>query len=284
MAVWRLPRGAQRLVDETGWAASQYTRTAVVASGTAHAKGAWTQIVAATSETWRGFILIVGQRFTAATDSSSLLDIGIGAEGSEVVVLADVPVGYQLGASVPIPLEIPAGVRVAMRRQDAVGGNSTAYALHPFTGTAFGGNPACGAAVTYGTNSSTSKGVSATASAVNTWGDWAEVTSATTAPIRRMLVGIQGNGLTDLGTNSAFSVEIGAGAAGSEVGLTRIGSFTASAELINAYGWTAGLPTIPGVVPLTVNVPEGTRLAARFMSVLATTQNTGADVTIIGMR
>jgi hypothetical protein len=285
MATWRLSGGAQQVADSASWTSSQYVRTAVVASSTAHAKGAWTQVVAATSTTWRGFLLLFGTRSTGATDTSSLLDVGIGDAGSEVVIVADLPVGYTAGGTALIPIEVPAGVRVALRRQDAVGSNNTAYGLYPIAGEpAGGGAPRCAAATTYGTTAATSQGTAVTAASNNTFGSWVELAAATSSPIRRLLVGIQGNGDTDVAANSAFSIEIGVGAAGAEVAVARLGSFTGSAEFMNAYPFMAGLQSLPGVVPLALSIPEGSRLAVRYMAAAAGTTNPSIDVTLIGMR
>lgn len=61
--------------------------------GSGNTKGAYSEIISATSRNIRGFIVAFGGRVnTARTSCRWLMDIAIGAEGSEQVILANFPI------------------------------------------------------------------------------------------------------------------------------------------------------------------------------------------------
>lgn len=104
--------------------------------GAANTKGAWTEIVAASSEPFDA--LVIGQQCNAdaaAVAGGVLFDIGIGSAGNEVVRLGDL--AYQMSGTEichryfdPLqPLDIPAGTRIAARYQAGNTGNSVDLVL-----------------------------------------------------------------------------------------------------------------------------------------------------------
>jgi hypothetical protein len=94
----------------------------------ANSEGAWSQLTAATKHRHRALMLLVGKLYsdTAATAESYAMDIGIGASGSEVELLTDVPFvstttsdtarPHQLG---PVFVDIPKGSRLSTRLRSA---------------------------------------------------------------------------------------------------------------------------------------------------------------------
>lgn len=88
---------------------------------TANTKGAYTQIFSSTVKDGKGFSLYVSGA-NAGGDAHQLLDLAVGAAGSETIIFADIAVhtrayasqGWTLG---PIWTPIPAGSRIAMRGQ-----------------------------------------------------------------------------------------------------------------------------------------------------------------------
>lgn len=97
--------------------------TAVDPGGAANTKGSWTELVASTGETIRGFWIHIGlnENLTVGVVSSTFTDIGIGAAASEQVI---VPNHYTMTGtsengirSVFYDIEIPAGTRIAARSQ-----------------------------------------------------------------------------------------------------------------------------------------------------------------------
>lgn len=100
---------------------------AVDAGGSANTKGSWAQIIASTPEDVKAMFAIVGQNgdVSRAATSSALIDIGVGAGGSEFVLYPDAFVSWGTTADGPInncgipvfACDVPAGSRIAGRMQ-----------------------------------------------------------------------------------------------------------------------------------------------------------------------
>lgn len=102
---------------------------------TAHTKGPWGQITAATAAAYRAFHVVYGLiDFVSGQTSTALFDIGIGAASSEIVIVPDLhATAHDLsGAShntyqqAVIPGAVPAGTRLANRVQVSAG-NAARY-------------------------------------------------------------------------------------------------------------------------------------------------------------
>lgn len=260
-----------KLGDGAALASSSHPTVTATASATPHTKGSWVEIVAAlTSEcTLLDLGIAVGTSLNTA-NTSTLLDIGVGAGGSEVVVVPDLNVGYQLNNTFKarIPLTIPAGSRVAARCQgaavsQAIGIRATFYAFPH-------GRRPSRTVVAMGPNAATSRGVDIAGTTANTKSSWVEITAATTEPFYALVVGLSGGGDTTLNTATAL-VDIGAGPAGSETVIVT--------DLPVSVGAAESITYDPGAHP--VNIPKGTRLAARWAR-----SNTGdsLDAALYGIR
>lgn len=104
------------------------TRGTLVTSGTALTKGSWTQIVASAARDYAGFFLTPGPQSGSDGVTASQpvnIDIGIGAAGSEVILVPDI-MGTSFAAATTqiIPAlmfwtPIPAGSRIALRWENA---------------------------------------------------------------------------------------------------------------------------------------------------------------------
>ena len=95
----------------------------LTASGTAHTKGSWTQIIASAPFDIGMLWITADDNHAASTNTSMLLDIGIGAASSEVVLLPDILAGHStLSASqgFMVPIFIPQGTRISGRIQAAI--------------------------------------------------------------------------------------------------------------------------------------------------------------------
>jgi hypothetical protein len=97
----------------------------VVASGTPHAVGAWSEAIASLSAAADVVYIEPVATSQNVTDSGTLLDVGVGGSGSETVVVSNVPVGWTrsdqgIGVrwAVPVPT-IASGSRVAIRCRSA---------------------------------------------------------------------------------------------------------------------------------------------------------------------
>jgi len=94
--------------------------TVVNSGGTTNTKGAWSQLAASTTETIRALWWMIGGREHNHADSDFLVDIGVGAAASEQVIIPDVPfvsINQNTYPHFPVPVDIPAGSRLAVRTQ-----------------------------------------------------------------------------------------------------------------------------------------------------------------------
>jgi len=88
-------------------------------------KGSWTQIFSALANDTYGLLICINNNRTSASSRNSVLDVGIGAASSEILLIADIISGnanpYTLGGLwYYFPVAIPAGTRVAVRAQGTV--------------------------------------------------------------------------------------------------------------------------------------------------------------------
>ena len=109
------------IVDTYGAVTSTSGGTVITASATANAKGAWTQI---TASTLRYYNEISFSCLQASQNSQSFLfDIGVGAAGSEQIIVPDIwnamdnSASFVVGSYPSFPVSIPAGSRIAVRCQ-----------------------------------------------------------------------------------------------------------------------------------------------------------------------
>lgn len=255
MALWSLPYGARTWAPPES--SSAPAPVSVVAGGTAHAKGSYVEAVASTSEPVVGVWVQSGAvGTTSGTDTATLLDIAIGGAGAEVVVVANLQIGFDLGtfsSGYYLPIALPGGVRIAMRSQSAVASKSIGVRLAPVYGQSASGVASFGSCVTYGANTATSKGVTFTVGA-GSEGSWAEIVAATSRPIRALAF-CPAHDATAITARETY-YDIGVGASGSEVVV--IPNLYASLTSSEGF-WSALL----GVVPLGLTIPEGARLAVR---------------------
>lgn len=90
-------------------------------------KGSWAQLIAATTHTTYGILICINSNTASSTSRNTVVDIGIGAAGSEIVVIADLLGGNAANYNSPgsgiwyyFPIALEAGVRVAARARSTV--------------------------------------------------------------------------------------------------------------------------------------------------------------------
>ena len=195
-----IPREGACFVETTLTASNAEFGTTVTANATPHTKTTTpAQIIASTGYTAYGIVVGVGNNAAAAsTNTRALVDIMIGAGGSEQVLIPNLLAGnVGLSASAAtqpqyyfFPIMIPSGSRLSARSQHLVGSTNLFVSLHLIQ------NPAPGAwygsrVTAYGPNTGTSTGIAHTPS--NNTGSYAtttQITASTTNPIKAMQVGI----------------------------------------------------------------------------------------------
>lgn len=246
--------------------------TTVTGSGTAHTKGAWSELVGSTThDAWGVVLLAADGPGTSATDTSMLVDLGIGGAGSEAVLVGDLAWGHAGNArSVLLPIHVPAGSRLSARLQGAVISDTLALSCITLGGGGWAPPLVGRQATTYGANAATSGGVALTfAGSANTKGAWTEIVASTTAAMRWMAVCVAGPAGDNNFTAGNGLVDIGVGGAGSEAAvLSNVPYQLTSAELV-----------LGSFVSVSVNIPAGSRLSARFQ---VSAGNDPVNVVVVG--
>ena len=143
--------------------------TAVTASATINTKGSYAELIAATTYGSYGFFLGLTNSAAAATDTSMLLDIAIGAAASEVDILSNYLAGLKPTTPATggpewtfIPLFIPAGARVSARIQGVIASDILQVAVSLIGGRSQVSDKIFTACDTYGANTADSGGTSHT--------------------------------------------------------------------------------------------------------------------------
>jgi hypothetical protein len=107
--------------------------TLITGHASQHTKGSYSQLIASTTYDSHGFWLSVTDTVLSGSDTSLLLDIGIGASGSEVVLAPNLMAGFRpatgAGYLAFLPLFIPRATRVAARLQGIIGGDTANVAV-----------------------------------------------------------------------------------------------------------------------------------------------------------
>jgi hypothetical protein len=271
--LWPLGDAGQQL--DGGRVTSTSLLTTVTASTTTHTKGAWAQMIAATTFEASWLQVHLGQTgvAVAASNSQTLLDVGVGASGSEQVVVPNIAIGGSLPfASWLFPLVVPSGSRIALRIQSAVASKNVTAGVMVMGGGM--GLESGSRATTYGAATATSIGtVLAAPTVVNTAeGAWTVISASTTNPMRWLVVGISApNTATASIGNALVDVGVGASLAESTV-ISDIAVAITGNEDVNHHR------------PLTfpVSIPAGSRLVARYRGTSTSTASS-PTVTLTGI-
>lgn len=241
--------------DATGF------KTQVTSSASANTKGAWVQVSASCPFDTQGVIFSL-QSETSLASTAFLVDIGVGAAGSEVVAVPNMfsPPPYSQYAEsffTYLPVGIPAGTRVSVRCANSTGSSAMDVKLQFVA--ANGAMPHY-SATAYGADTANSRGTAITCgAAANVFGTYALITASTTAPMRQALLCF-GNGSP---SEREIALTLAIGPSGQEV------------DIINRLFLTALMGNIPSAIPpaiiaLSINnillplcIPAGTRITAK---------------------
>ncbi len=253
-----------------------------LASGAAHTWSSWVQLTAATSRSAEGFLVNVVS--SAGCGRIQLLEIGIGASGSEVTLFGPFAIDGNAGIategqSLFVPIRVPEGARIAARVRNSTGSN-TGQANTRVSLTLFRGGGlfpvgmqetfAVGLSLTTGSVTSTTQLDSG--ATANTAGAWVELTASTPVETRGFYI-CQSFNAGD-GTRATYIIDVGIGASAAEV---VVASFPVTGDFTQQGG-----PKILGPFPL--HLPAGTRIAARSQSSsnAASSRNCGVFLVLIG--
>lgn len=272
---WSASRGGNRYGASGVVTSGNTSGTVVTAPTTANTKtgAAWATLLPNPTDTpGEGIALTMFN--TSITITTRLIDIGIGASGSEKIIIPDLL--YSNGiADIPsvvyFPIRIPLGVRLAARMQASSGASSIILSAIVHSGVWSGVVP-LSRAIGYGATLASSRGISVDAGAtVNTKpATWTTLAASTTEPARGLVVGV-GNQI--LATRSAVTwlLDIGIGTAGSEKAL--IPNYLIRSNLSEMV-----TPNFSPFFP--VSIPAGSRISARCQCSSSTSPSRLLDVMV----
>ena len=244
--LWRDVAWFERSARVLG-SSGQSTATANTA---AHTKGAWQQVIASTAAQGSWLHVNCSGFSTNATNTASLLDIAIGASGSEVAIISNVAVGGAGGVYFTFPVQIPSGSRLSARIQSVVtGGKTGTITMWVVDAGDYSLSPASVDVI--GTSTATSQGTSFTGAS----GTWVEATASTSRRYRAISFVISTHD-SDIATITSSLMEIGVGAAGSEVAF-------ASQRFSSSAGEFIGNAQPFPIDPHGRDIPAGSRLAVK---------------------
>lgn len=192
-------------------------------AGGPHVKNtSWTQLIASTAFDAQLVIVTVGANSVSNGDSSTLLDIGIGASSSESVVIPDIPAGFasdpstQGARSTPFPLYIPSGSRLSARTQSIRVTGSVRVLVQLLGGPRYPDAVWCGQQVTaYGADAATSAGTKFTPGNSGAEGTGVSL-GTTTAEHKALVLGVQGHPDDVTWGSIAYHFDVGIDSASTE--------------------------------------------------------------------
>jgi hypothetical protein len=243
----------------------------VTTSATANTKGAYAQLTASLATAARGGFVWSVSSTTGVFDHG--FDLAIGAAGSETIVVPDLffPSSANVANDLWIPMQLPSGVRVAVRGQSKTGSKTSLHSVRP---VALGWLPSempqrC---ETLGFTAGTTAAVSVTPSATaNTKGSFATI-GTTTIDWRYLIVNLgylQGGART--ASTGRLDVAVGAG---NTVIIPDI-------RFLNTN--TTQRPVMPWVVgPFPCSIPSGTAVSCAASASAASALAVGVTITGFG--
>jgi hypothetical protein len=220
--------------------------------GVPNTKGPWSELTACASlsTTW---VFLNAYPDWDSLRRGVLLDIGIGAAGSEVPNLLDLQVHYGTNTNGPfaygvMPLALPSSERISIRAQQHLTGTLTVGCQMILVACPLGNVPPISQWTTMGADETTSRGVNLPVTSA-----WAQISASTPSPFRGILASIGDNG-SGAGT-APLTVDIGVGAAAAEVIIHQIQVIARGGEGMH-----------PKMYFFPCSIPAGTRIAAKVES------------------
>lgn len=248
----------------------------ITGAGTANTKGAYSAGEIFSSTTYDTYLVVLGLYNTSGTNTntSALLDIGIGASGSESTIISNLLVGWRPGVTVGgptvfyLPIFIPAGSRVAGRVQGAQTSKVVRVAMWLYQGASQVPWRSYIGMDDYGVDTATSCGTSHTPGNTGAESAWASVGSTTSRNYDALFFLPQGlAGVDTAMLSSTQHWEIGYGST----------TFCEYWEQSTTSEQTIG--PVPGF-PIPCSVPSGTQLQVRAE---ASATAEARDVAIYGL-
>lgn len=243
--------------------------TALTTPGAANSKGAWLQLIASSQAASR---ILISAESSGLADC--LVDIGVGGSGSEQVIIPDLLFSgrSELFNGFGFDISIPAGTRISARYQV----HNVSFTLYTvvmlLNGHFLSGSPH-NKVIAYGPDTSDSGGLAVDpGGTANTKGSYSELTSSSTRRIRKLHIAL-GNRANNVRSFANFLLDIAIGAASSEqVIIADIPLLGTQNELIASNIGTS----------FSVDIPAGTRIAARCQCSITDATDRVLDLAIYG--
>jgi len=246
--------------------------------GAANTKGAYAEVVASTAFDAHGLLVIFSNGSASYLDY--LVDVAVGASGLETIIAENLHAGAGDGAQTIdatgylLPIFIPAGTRLSARVQSS-GASATLRIVIVLLGAGFITPPGLGRVTTYGANTADSGGTQIDpGGTAHTKGAYSEIVASTTNPIRQLTIAM-GNMANALRTTALWLVDLAVGAAGAEQVLIE--------NIMLNCGGSVDLIQPQVFPPLGVNIPAGTRLAARAQCSIIDATDRLIDILLYGV-
>lgn len=245
---------------DAGSRTSATSRGILVSGGAANVKGSYAELLASADVDYDAILLQAASEFDI---DDYLLDIAVGAGGSEQIILADWLAGTSRASStsalcVTLPLKIDAGTRVSARCQcNRVSSSKLLIGLHLIKG-GFLAPSGFTSIDTMGADTTNTRGQIVDPGAVaNTKGAYTEIIASTVNAYGALTINVSMDQNLTV-ASVGFLVDIAIGAAASEVVIVE------DLTLISDAAADALQPGSIYMIP--VSVPEGSRLAVRAQS------------------
>lgn len=227
------------------------TRGTTVVAG-AGSFSSFVQLVAATANDTAWIEVTVQTNASANTANVGLIEIAVGAAGSEIVLIPDLPMNLNaaglFGATYLFPVSIPAGTRISAAAKDTSA--DTFYVIARlfnagFSGDGFSGVDSMGVSGVHGTAISPS-------ATPNTKGSYGQIIAATARDYAGIEVSLDGAGGGV--TNAPYLIDVAIGGAGAE-------QIILPDWWVSAGGGGQFIPPVSTFLP--IEIPTGTRISAR---------------------
>jgi hypothetical protein len=240
--------------------------SSITSGASANTAGAWVQVLANNVVSAGDTIVCmnircIGNNQVNGNDNSVLMDVGIGASGSETVVASGIAVGGGVnsagtGCNFAFPVKIPGATRVALRIQCAQATRVYTLQQMVFSGqiadSKFADQLPTSVDV-LGTDAATSAGTAMSGAS----GTWVEITPSTSKEYQALALIPSGPQDTTGGAAATVSLDLGIGAAGSEQVIAHAGCLLNVNGVIFPFDSNNTHSLFGGLIP------AGTRIAVR---------------------
>lgn len=182
-----------------------------ITGGSANTKGAFSsgQLISSTTFDTHLITVMWANTQTAATATHQLMDIGIGASGSESVLISNLQTGYAFQNSLTMPLFIPKSSRLSARVQGAIASDTVDVTVFCYQAPSSLTWPLFTRCDSYGATTGDSGGLALTPGTSGAESAWTNIGSTTSQKYGAFFPMIQGNPADTTLLNMGLHVEIG---------------------------------------------------------------------------